>query len=71
MASHPAAFLMQHALNFFPLPQGQGSLRPTLGPVWRMGSEAAGTAAGAASAAIPRPTRSGAGADFERLETSS
>ena len=23
----------QHCLNFFPLPQGQGSLRPTFGPV--------------------------------------
>ncbi len=25
----------QHFLNFFPLPHGQGSLRPTLPPSWR------------------------------------
>lgn len=25
-----SCFLRQHFLNFFPLPQGQGSLRPTL-----------------------------------------
>ncbi|MEX2578268.1 MAG: hypothetical protein WD342_04355, partial [Verrucomicrobiales bacterium] len=29
------AFLQQHFLNFFPLPQGQGSLRPTPGRVNR------------------------------------
>src|ERR1041384_999146 len=27
-----AQFFPQHCLYFFPLPQGQGSLRPTLGP---------------------------------------
>src|SRR5258708_24902256 len=26
-------FFPQHCLNFLPLPQGQGSLRPTFGPV--------------------------------------
>ena len=26
------AFLKQHALNFFPLPHGHGSFRPTLSP---------------------------------------
>ena len=28
----------QHFLNFFPLPQGHGSLRPTLGSARRTGS---------------------------------
>jgi hypothetical protein len=27
----------QHFLNFLPLPQGQGSLRPTFGAVRRIG----------------------------------
>jgi hypothetical protein len=35
-AEGPRRYLPQHCLNFLPLPQGQGSLRPTLGPV-RMG----------------------------------
>src|SRR5437867_11445124 len=32
-ALHDQPNLPQHCLNFLPLPQGQGSLRPTLGPV--------------------------------------
>lgn len=31
-------YLPQHFLNFLPLPQGQGSLRPTLGASRRNGS---------------------------------
>src|SRR5271155_3537744 len=60
---HP--FFPQHCLYFFPLPQGHGSLRPTLGPL-RMGlalaiaslasltkSLAFLPAAGAAGGAVP------------------
>jgi hypothetical protein len=31
MTAHAADQCRQHFLNFLPLPQGQGSLRPTLG----------------------------------------
>ncbi len=36
LADHSS--LPQHCLNFFPLPQGQGSLRPTLGASRRTGA---------------------------------
>lgn len=36
LAGHSS--LPQHCLNFFPLPQGHGSLRPTLGASRRTGA---------------------------------
>src|ERR1043166_7018271 len=36
--AHPAIVFMQQFLYFLPLPQGQGSLRPTRAPRWRIGS---------------------------------
>jgi hypothetical protein len=49
-------FFPQQCLYFFPLPQGQGSLRPTLGPV-RIGLDLA-LAAAAAAASVASVTMS-------------
>src|ERR1700690_3262243 len=50
-----------HFLYFLPLPQGQGSLRPTLGCVLRMGCGSDDACAPVASAAPPPDSMVGRG----------
>src|SRR6266480_4704789 len=52
---NPTTHLPQHCLYFLPLPQGQGSFRPTLGPV-RMGLAFSCAAAASLTTSLALPS---------------
>src|SRR5207253_648135 len=53
--TNPTTHFPQHCLYFFPLPQGQGSFRPTLGPV-RMGLAFSCAAAASLTTSLALPS---------------
>jgi hypothetical protein len=63
-ARHPAATpldLPQQFLNFFPLPQGQGSFLPTFCPRLRIGSTVCGSGRGWAESEVAAASEAATG----------